>query len=77
MGLFQGGRGHWAVYLTSPQSFIVTFFLFVDLKTYGTFIELSLVGSKPFQPIMLIYRRLILCINIRNVNQFIGHCLNP
>ena len=25
-GLYQEGRGHWAVYYTSPQSFIITFY---------------------------------------------------
>ena len=32
--LSQGGRGHWAVYYTSPQSF-----LFIGSTTLGTFIE--------------------------------------
>ena len=30
-----------------------------------------------FQPLTVIYGRVILCIIIRDVNQFIGHCLNP
>ena len=33
----KGGRGHWAVYYSSPQSFIVTFSYL--LTTLGTFVE--------------------------------------
>ena len=33
----QGGKGQWAVYYTSTQSFIIT--LFVGLTTLGTLIE--------------------------------------
>ena len=39
---YQGGRGHWTVYYTSPQRFK----LFVGLTTLGTLIEYWLVGSK-------------------------------
>ena len=35
----QGGRGHWGVYYTSPQSFNNNVFLFVGLTTLGTYIE--------------------------------------
>ena len=35
----QGGWEHWAVYNTSIQSFIITFFLCVGLTTLGTLIE--------------------------------------
>ena len=35
----QEGRGHWAVYYTSPQSFIITFFLFIGYTTLGTLSE--------------------------------------
>ena len=34
-----GGSGHWNVYYTSPQNYI-NVFLFVDLTTLRTFIEL-------------------------------------
>ena len=34
---YQGGRGHWAVYFTSPQSLTLTFS--DSLKTLGSFIE--------------------------------------
>ena len=37
--LLQGGRGHWDVYFTSPQSFFNNVFLFVSSTTLGTFIE--------------------------------------
>ena len=40
----QGGRGHWTVYYTSPQSFIINFFLFVGFTTFGAFIEFWFVG---------------------------------
>ena len=33
-----GGRGNWAVYYTSPQSLLITFFV-AGFKTLGTFIE--------------------------------------
>ena len=34
----QGGRGHWAVYYTSPQSFIIAFSSYLLAKTtyYGS-----------------------------------------
>ena len=32
---FLGGRGHWAVYYTSPQSFYSYFFLSVGSTTLG------------------------------------------
>ena len=35
----QGGRGHLPVYYTSPQSFIITFLLFVGVTTLVTFNE--------------------------------------
>ena len=38
-------RGQWAVWYTSPQSFILKFsFLFIGLKTYETFNGFWLVG---------------------------------
>ena len=40
-GQLHGGRGHWAVYYTSPQSFVITFFNSI----VGTFVEFGLVGS--------------------------------
>ena len=56
----QEGRGHWAVYYTSPQSFIITF-LIRWLKNFGDF-YLILIGwfiklsVQTFQPLILIYR---------------------
>jgi hypothetical protein len=38
--VFQGGRGHWAVYYTSPQSFIITFNnLLLKLFLIGWYVE--------------------------------------
>ena len=31
-----GGRGHWALYCTSPQSFMITLSYIVGLTTLGT-----------------------------------------
>ena len=42
---FQGGRAHWAVYYTCPQSFIIKFSLFVGLATLEAFIVYRMVGS--------------------------------
>ena len=36
--IHQGGRGHWAGYYTSPQSFNIVF-LFVGLTTLGTVVN--------------------------------------
>ena len=44
-GDIQGGRGHWAVYHTSPQSFIINVFLFNGSTTLGIFIKFRLLGS--------------------------------
>ena len=48
----QEGRGHWSVYYTSPQSFIITLFLLLNL--IGLFIKFSKLD-------------VILCIIIRDV----------
>ncbi len=37
-----GGRGHWAVYFSSPQSFIITFILFIGLTAFGSFIQVKI-----------------------------------
>ena len=64
----QGGRGHWAVYYTSTQSSIITFFL----------IGWSIKSSVPtFQPPIVIAEGIILCIIIGDVHKFIDHCLIP
>ena len=67
----QGRRGHWAVYYTSPHSLIITFSLFVGLTTLGTFIEFLLVGSLSRVSKRFNNGSLILCIIIKDVNQFI------
>ena len=46
-------------------------------NNFGDYNEFWLLGSLTFQSLILIYRRVILCILIRNVHQFIGHCLIP
>ena len=58
---YQKVRGHWAVYYTSLQSFIITFFIrwlcnFGDFywNLIGWFIKLSV---QSFQPLIVIYRR--------------------
>ena len=61
----KGGRGHWAVYNTSPQSFIV--FLFVGLTTLVTFVEIQNV-SKLFERGKFVHY---------HVHEFIGNCLIP
>ena len=33
--LLQGGRGHWAVYFTSPQSFLITFSYSLAQQLWG------------------------------------------
>ena len=51
----QGGRGHWAVNYTSPQSFRIMF----SLKTYIEFwlvVALNLVFQR-YQPLIIIYRK--------------------
>ena len=64
----QRGRGHRAVYCTSPQSLMITYsysqaqqsqVLFLNL--IGWFIQLSV---QTFQQLIIIYRRVILCISL-------------
>ena len=79
----QGGRGHWAGYYTSPQSFIIILFLFSGLTALGNFIinfQFSLVGSfswvsKCFNHLLESRKGVILCFIIGDVNLFISHCL--
>ena len=68
----QGGRGHWEVYYTSPQSFIITFLtrLFNNFWDFYRimicwFIKLSV---QRFQPLILTYNFVHHCI---------GHCFIP
>ena len=57
--LCQGGRGHWPVYHTSPQSFIMTLFtLFVSSTTLRTLLNFGLLfklSHQTFQPLIVIY----------------------
>ena len=75
-------RVYWTVYYNSPHSFIYNIFLLVGITTLGTFMEI-LIGRlirlivQTFQPLVVIYRGVILRIIIGDVHQFIGHCLNP
>ena len=51
---FHGGRGHWAVYYTSSQSFMIdNVFLFIGLINFGTFIIgwFIQLGVLAFQPL--------------------------
>ena len=78
---YQGGRGNWAVYYTSPWCFIIT--LSYSLTILWTFIEFWLVGSLSwvFKSVSTtnfnLQRGYFLCIMIGDVNEFIGHCLIP
>ena len=57
----QGGRGHWAVYFTSPQSFIVTFSFSLAKQLWGFLLNFDWlvfeVECPNFQPVIVIYRR--------------------
>ncbi len=53
-GYFQGGRGHWAVYETSPQSLIIMFSYSFAQQFWGLLFN-------------LIYFSLCLCPNVCNV----------
>ena len=61
-GCTQSETGQWAVYYTSPQSFIIVF-LFVGFITLGTLVISVLIGCLiklsvlTFQPLILMYRR--------------------
>ncbi len=72
----QGVRGHSAVYYTSPQSLIRWLNNLGDFYCIlvGCFIKLSV---QPFQTLIIISRRGNLCEIIRDVQQFLGHCLIP
>ena len=76
--LTQEGRIHCVVCYSSPQGFIHCFFIrwiykFGDLKFYC----IMRLSVQTFQALLVIYRRVILCIIIENFYQFIGHCLIP
>ena len=63
------------VYYTSPQSFIIMFFI-RWFKTLGTFWLVDSLSVQTFQPLILFYWRIIVFIIIKDVHQFIGHCLH-
>ena len=72
----QGGRGHWSVYYTSPQSFIIKVSYSLAYQLWGLkriligwFIELSV---QTLQPLIV-----ILCIIIGHLHQFFDHCFIP
>ena len=53
------GMGQWAVYYTSPQSFMITF-CYSILNNFGDFYWIWLVGLlgvQTFQPLISIYKR--------------------
>ena len=73
----QGGGGHWAVYWTSPQSYI---FLFVRLRTLGTWFwsgRVFKLSIQTYQLLIVIYRRGNFVYDRCDVLQLIGHCLIP
>ena len=57
----QGGRGHWTVYYTIPQSFMITISYLMAYQPWG--LLLNLIGwfiklsFRAFQPLIVIYRR--------------------
>ena len=76
---FLGGKGLWAVYFTSPQSFII---LVRWPNNFGTVIEFCLVGSlcwvsKCFNHWLYSSEGVILCIINGDVHRFVGQCLIP
>ena len=57
----QVGRGHWDLYYTSPQSFIITVYYLLAYQ-YGDFYLISIcqfikLSVQTFQPLIVIYRR--------------------
>ena len=71
---FQGGRGHWDLYYTSPQSFIITLYYLLAYQ-YGDFYLISIcqfikLSVQTFQPLIVIYRRGNLCIINEKVHTF-------
>ena len=70
-----GGRGHWAVYYPSPQSFIITFPYL--LEYYFILIGWLFKLSINFNQKLKSTDRVILCITIGDVYQFISQCLIP
>ena len=78
----QGGRGHWAVYYTSPQSFSIMFLIPYWLNNFEANFEFWLVGSwswvsKRFKHLLQSSEGVIFCNIIGDVHQFMGHCLIP
>ncbi len=58
----QGGRGHWAIKYTSPQSFYNNIFIFVGLTTLGFLLNFDWLGQ---------------LVELGDVHQLIGYCLFP
>ena len=57
----QGGRGHWTVHYTSPQSFIVKFSYLSAGQLWGLLLSLLVdlfiqLSVQTFQPLIVIYR---------------------
>ena len=75
----QGGRGHWPVYFTRPQSFIIpNVFLIRWLNKFGNLINFDwLVFDIECSNVSTTEEGLIVCIVIGDVHQFIRHCLIP
>ena len=54
----QGGRGHWAVYYTSPQSFKITLSHALAQQLLGVLLNWFMkLSVQTFLPLILIYRR--------------------
>ena len=52
-----------------------TTFLFIDLTTLGTFIEILIGWFKQVERLMIVLNnRIILCVIIGDLHRFIGHC---
>ena len=55
----KGGTGHWAVYYTSPESFILTFSYSLASKLLGLLLNFDLfpmLSVQMLQPLIVIYR---------------------
>ena len=79
---FQGGRGHWAVFCTSSQSFLIRWLdIFGDfcLILICWFIEfiVGLLSVQTFQPLILIYWKGNFVYHHWGLYQFNGHCHIP
>ena len=71
------GRGHWAVYYTSPQSFIIAFSYLLAQQLRGLSLNFGNLSVKTFQPLIVLYRRVNRVYHLWDVQQFIVHCLIP